>query len=65
MYYYVYKTTNLANQKFYYGVHKSNKVFESKIGLKKLIHPEIKGYKLAKPSTDKWNELISLGYVVG
>ena len=41
------------------------KVSESKIGLKRLIHPEIKGYKLAKPSSDKWNELISLGYIVG
>lgn len=38
------------------------KVSESKIGLKRLIHPNITGYKLAKPSTKKWENLISLGY---
>lgn len=38
------------------------KVSDSKIGLKKLFYVNEKGYKLAKPLTEKWNNLISLGY---
>jgi hypothetical protein len=39
------------------------KVSDSKIGLKKLTHAEIKGYKLARQDSAKWNELILLGYM--
>ena len=38
-----------------------NKVRDSKIGLRKLIHPEYGG-KLAHPYSVKWNDLISQGY---
>jgi hypothetical protein len=39
-----------------------NKVRDSKIGLRKLIHPEY-GNKLARPNSDKWSNLISQGYI--
>lgn len=44
MYYYVYKTTNLINEKFYYGVHMSVKSNDSYLGSGKLLRLAIDKY---------------------
>lgn len=45
-----------------YSEENRNKVRDSKIGLRGLTHPEY-GKKLARPGSDKWNLLISNGYI--
>lgn len=44
MFYYLYKTTNLINDKIYIGVHKSEKLIDSYYGSGKLLNLAIKKY---------------------
>ena len=44
MYFYVYRTTNLLNQKFYIGVHKSKKPMDDYVGSGRALRKAIKKY---------------------